>query len=256
MLVAELVLCAIGVVAATVVTLNFGSLPWDDHLGEIIGAFGLLIVIFAVFLRIWWAKDLVPRPRFIWFLPAAMALILTPGAVTDSAGRSAAEEVWLLLLAAYGSALLGFLVLVFVFVPLEMLGRGILRLVTGKPDGGWLIFGGAVIALTTTFAVVGVFAVDDLPPGRAAAIPIICALLGIPFGYTVQSETLLWVARGLALLLIALLLASAHFGDRRRARRVQADAADAEADRRRRDERRAAQVARDRDARRRREQRE
>ena len=251
MLVVELVLCGIGVAAATVVSLNFGQLAWEEHLGELVGAFGLLVVIFAVFCRIWWAQDLVPRPRFIWFLPAAMALILLPGALGDSASRNPPLiELLLLLAAAYGSALLGFLALIFVLTPLEMLGRGILRLLTGRPDGGWLMFTGAVVGLATTFGVVGAFAVDDLPPGRAATVPLICALLGIPFGYTVESETLLWVARGLAVLLLAMMLASAHFGDRHRARAAALDAQVADADRRRRGARRAAQVARDRAARR------
>ena len=251
MLVVELILCGIGVAAATVVSANFGQMAWEEHLGELVGAFGLLVVIFAVFGRIWWAQDLQTRPRLIWFLPAAMALILLPGALRDSAGEHPPlVELLLLLAATYGSALLGILALMFVLAPLELLGRGILRLLTGRPDGGWLMFTGTLIGLVTTFAVVGAFAVDDLPPGRAATVPLICALLGIPFGYTVESETLLWIARGLAVLLLAMLLASAHFGELLRTRAAARDVQVADADRRRRGVRRAAQIARDRAARR------
>lgn len=256
MLVVEVVLCAIGVVAALVVALSFGRLPWDEHIGEIVGTFGLIVLLFAVYIRIWWAQDrLEAKTRLMWFLPAVVAAILAPSvlAADGSGGNPPVVDVLLLVLAAYGAALLGFLALIFVLAPLEMLGRGILRLVTGRPDGGWLLFGGALVGLVTIFGVVGAFALDDIPSGRAAMIPVLCALLGIPYGYTVESEVLLWVARGLALLLIAMLLAASHFGARRRERAVAATAVEHEDDRRRRSARREAQIARDREARQRRE---
>ncbi len=252
MLIAELVLLAVGVVAALAASVALGRLPGDEQAGAIALVFGLLAILVAVCLRIWWAQDrLEGRIRLMWFLPAVVALVLAPAALAaDRSGRdSPLVDVLLLVAAAYGAAILGLLVLVLVLVPLELLGRGILRLLTGRPDGGWLIFGGTAIALVTTLGVVGAFALDDLPAGRRGTIPVLFALLGIPSAYTVESEGLLWVARAIALVLVALLLASAHFGERRRERSESAAAAAASLSRRRRDARRRAQLDRDRRAR-------
>ncbi|MFE5409190.1 hypothetical protein [Microbacterium sp. NPDC056569] len=251
MLVVELVLCAIGIASAVVVSIGFGSLPWDDSLGEIVGAFGVLMVLVAVYIRIWWARTgdgRDSRTRLMWYLPAAMTAVITPGLLSEGTGADwppFVDVLWFLVF-AYLAALLGFLALFLFLLPLEALGRGILHLVTGKPGGGWLLFWGTAGALLTTFVFVGAFALDDLPPGRAGALPVLFALLGIPFGYTVESETLLWIARALALVLTAMLLASAHFGGRQREREEKERTADRETLRQRRLARREAQLARDR----------
>ncbi|MGU3644227.1 hypothetical protein ACLBXX_04615 [Microbacterium sp. C23T] len=251
MLVVELVFCAIGIASAVVVSIGFGTMPWDDSLGEIVGTFGILMVLVAVYIRIWWARTgdgRDSRTRLMWYLPAAMTAIITPRLLSAGTGADwppFVDVIWILVF-AYLAALLGFLALFLFLLPLEALGRGILRLLTGKSGGGWLLFWGTAGALLTTFVFVGAFALDDLPPGRAGALPVLFALLGIPFGYTVESEALLWVARALALVLIAMLLASAHFGGKQREREQAERAADRETLRQRRQARREAQLTRDR----------
>lgn len=257
MLFIELILCAIGVGAAIVVAVGFGRFPGEESVVEIAASFGLLMLLVAVYLRIWYARTQHggdDRTRLIWYLPAAMALIIAPALVTvaGDASRPWIVDVLLFVLLAYAAALLGVLALLMFLLPLELLGRGALRLITGRPDGGWLLFWGAFGALLTTLILVGAFALDDLPPGRAAMVPVICALLGLPAGYTVESEQLLWLARALVVLLTAMLLASAHFDGVRRDAAVRRTAAARSEDRRQRDDRRRAQLQRDRDLRERR----
>lgn len=251
MLIVELIFCAIGLASAVVVAIGFGQFAGDDSIVEIVGTFGVLMLLVAVYIRVLWSRSRRPgdvRTRLLWYLPAAMALIMAPALVTVAGDPSQPwiVDVVLFTLLAYAAALLGVVALLLFLLPLELLGRGALRLITGRPDGGWLLFGGALGALLTTFVLVGAFALDDLPPGRSATWPIIFALLGIPGGYTVENETLLWVARGLALILIAMALAAAHFDGVRREKKT-ADAAAAREERRRsRLARREAQLARDR----------
>jgi len=243
----ELVLCAIGIASAVVVSVEFGSMPFEESLGEILGSFGVLMLLVAVYIRIWWARSgggRDSRTRLMWYLPAAMTAIIAPGLLAADTGAQwppFVDLLWFLAI-AYTAALLGLIALFLLLLPLEALGRGIMRLVTGRPGGGWLLFWGTVGALLTTFVFVGAFALDDLPPGRAGALPVLFAL----FGYTVESELLLWIFRALALVLTAMLLASAHFGGRQRERSAAVEATDREMLRRRRAARRQAQLERDR----------
>ena len=251
MLLVELILCVVGLASALVVAIGFGQFPGDESVAEIGGTFGVLMLIVAVYIRIWWSRTRHggdDRTRLLWYLPAAMSLVMAPAliAVAGDASRPWIVDLLLFALLAYAAALLGVLALVLLLLPLELLGRGALRLILGRPDGGWLLFLGALLALITTFVLVGAFALDDLPVGRPGHWSIVFALLGIPGSYTVASDALLWVARGLAVILTAMLLASAHFDGVRRERKAADAAAIRDEDRRRRVSRREAQLARDR----------
>lgn len=208
-----------GLACAVFAVLTWGTLPLSEHSGEILATFGALTLLVAIFIRIWWAPSAgkrTPAPKLIWFLPAAMTAIVSPALIAQADERTPPlMAISLFVLLAYGCLALGILVLTFVVLPLEAIGRGILRVATGKPDGGWLIFVGSLGLIITAWAITGAFALDDLPPGRAGWLPIILALFGIPGAYTVASETLLWVTRGLGLLFFAMLFASAHFPRRR-----------------------------------------
>jgi hypothetical protein len=96
--------------------------------------------------------------------------------------------------------------------PLELLGRGLVRVVTGKPDSGPLILWGSSGVLLTLLSVLPLIALDDLPSGRGSAAAVFRAVFGIEGGYTVTSPTTLWIIRAVAFVFSAIILAAALQG--------------------------------------------
>lgn len=143
----------------------------------------------------------------IFVYPLAITALMLPwlltGVLADDR-TSILMSVFLWVLLAYGTLLLGFLLVPFVIVPLELVGRGVIALVQGKREkAGPMLLLGMYIILVTTFCIIGAFSLDDVPPGRAGWGHIIFALLGLPGAYTIESPLLLWIARAIGIILIA-----------------------------------------------------
>lgn len=150
----------------------------------------------------------------IWTYPIATMLVMLPwilaGVLADSE-TSVLMSVWLLLLFVYIMLLLGFLLVPFAVLPLELIGKGIIQILRGnKEQGSSMLIIGGYIALVTAFAFVGAGALSDMPPANAGWVHIIFALLGLPGVYTVENEGLLWLARLMAVVLIAVPVAASR----------------------------------------------
>ncbi len=214
----ELWLCGIALAFSTYTAVTFGQFEEYEHAGEMFGTFGVLIVVTAIFVRARGAAALLedrrPKPLFIWFLPAAVTLTMLPVIVAGGLDpeMNTFLSLFLFLLLAYTCLLVALLVALLVVWPLELLGRGLVRVATGKPDGGPLLLWGSAGVLFTLFCVLPVVALDDLPSGRGAAGAIFKAVFGIEGGYTVTSPTTLWVVRAAAVALAAVILAAARQG--------------------------------------------
>ncbi|MFD7654310.1 hypothetical protein ACFV4N_10075 [Actinosynnema sp. NPDC059797] len=214
----ELWLCGMALASSTYTAATFGQFEEYEHAGEMVGTFGVLIIVTAIFARArgltTLGEDPRPKPLFIWFLPAAVTITMLPvimaGGLDPEMGVFL--SLFLFLLLAYLCLAVALLVALLVVWPLELLGRGLLRVVTGKPDGGPLVLWGSAGVLFSLFCVLPVLALDDLPSGRGAAWAVFEAVLGIEGGYAVTSPTMLWTARAAAVALAAVILAVARQG--------------------------------------------
>jgi hypothetical protein len=214
----ELWLCGIALAFSTYTAVTFGQFEEYEHAGEMFGTFGVLIIVTAIFVRARGAAALLedrhPKPLFIWYLPAAVTITMLPVIIAGGLDpeMNSFLSLFLFLLLAYTCLLLAVLVALLLVWPLELLGRGLLRVVTGKPDGGPLVLWGSSGVLLTLLSVLPVIALDDLPSGRGAAAAIFEAVLGIEGRYTVTSPTTLWIVRAAAVVFAALILAAARRG--------------------------------------------
>lgn len=214
----ELWLCGIALAFSTYSAVTFGQFEEYEHAGEMFGTFGVLIIVTAIFVRVRGAAALLedrrPKPLFIWFLPAAVTATMLPVIIAGGLDpeMNIFLSLFLFLLLAYTCLLLAVLVALLLVWPLELLGRGLLRVVTGKPDGGPFILWGSSGVLLTVISVLPVIALDDLPSGRSAAAAIFEAVLGIEGRYTVTSPTTLWIIRAVTVVFAAIILAAARRG--------------------------------------------
>lgn len=146
---------------------------------------------------------------FPLFITAAMSPWLLSGLlVADDMSVAVSIGLWLLI--AYVALLVGFLLVPFVIVPLEMIGVGLLRIMAGRfEEGSRMVAIGLYIALVTAFCVIGGLAISDTPPGQAGWPHVIFALFGLPANYSVESPLLLWIARILGIIIVAIPLAIA-----------------------------------------------
>lgn len=154
-------------------------------------------------------KAKMNRPLWVlmWTLPVAMTIIMLPwlisGILVDR-DMTVAGSIFAWLLLSYAALLIGFLLVPFVILPLELIGRSIVAFVRGdKRKGAGMLGIGLYIGAVTMFVICGTLALSDLPPLWLSWGHIIFALLGLSAQYTVDSQLLLWVARILALVLIA-----------------------------------------------------
>jgi hypothetical protein len=150
----------------------------------------------------------------IWLFPLAVTVLFLPwllsGALADES-TSVFMSLVLWLLIAYVALLLGFLFIPFVILPLELIGRGILALISGRhKEAAPMLVIGLYIALVTAFAFVGAFAIENPVPGKLGWGNVIFALIGLPASYTIENQALLWVARAMAVVLIAVPVAYAR----------------------------------------------
>jgi hypothetical protein len=150
----------------------------------------------------------------VWAYPIATMLVMSPwilaGVLADSE-TSILMSVWLLLLFVYIMLLLGFLLVPFAVLPLELIGKGAIQVIRGnRKQGSSMLIIGGYIALVTAFAFVGAGALSDMPPAQAGWAHIVFALLGLPGVYTIENEGLLWLARLMAVVLIAVPIAASR----------------------------------------------
>ena len=156
------------------------------------------------------AKEEPRIPFFFWFVPVLVVLVLLPWFLSGALAThdvSIPMSIFLYLLLSVAAVLLSFLLVLFALLPAELLGRAALLALRGH----WRdALGFAAIALylgtITAFGFVGAAALDDLPPGSFGWWPILFALFGIPGHYTVESEAMLWLARGMFVLIVAPML--------------------------------------------------
>lgn len=109
----------------------------------------------------------------------------------------------LMLLLGYGALLSGALVAAFIIAPIELMVRGAIALVKGDKSRSNYFVAGAVITSLTVFIVLGTLSVSPDSPYPAGSFQVLLALFGIPGGYDIKDDTLLWITRGLLAAIIA-----------------------------------------------------
>lgn len=160
------------------------------------------------------AKQLIVAGAFI----VAAFLIQLPwifaGAFNDDQTGTGATFFLLMLFDVIGLPLLGILAAAFIIFPIESTIRGTIRLIRtrGKEKVQLIIglFGLMILSLIAS----GVLAVDPDNSGPVGQGQIILALLGLPGGYEVINEPLLWLTRLLFVAFIGLLLIGRFIGRR------------------------------------------
>ena len=146
--------------------------------------------------------------RFTFWSPIAAILVLTPWIVSGTFNADDVNTIgalFFMLLIFYAAVLIGFLLVPFIFLPLELIATALYSLVVKRDTSkiGYLYVGG-FIALITTFIFVMASATDLYYPGVAGGAAGIPALFGIPGAYDVKNEFLLWVGRAIAAVLITI----------------------------------------------------
>ncbi len=147
---------------------------------------------------------------FIWFLPLMATVVLLPwifaGVFNSDDGVGVAGIFLLLSAIFYIMFFLGFLVLPFIILPLELIGRGMIKVLrTGGKQGVPMLSVGGYIALVTAFIFVGGFSIETDMPGRFSWPLIIYALFGLPSdGYQIVDSSLIWAARILGIIILAI----------------------------------------------------
>lgn len=210
-------ICLAAVVLSAIVMLSvpFSMDSYDEWVTSAVFTVGIIIAVAsATCIRYLFGLKSIDQATgakpwsVIWLYPLIVSLVMLPwllgGVMSDDrTSPLMATVLWLLL--AYMALLIGFLLVPFVIVPLELIGYGIVALLGGRrKEAGPMLLLGFYIALVTVFSFVGAFALDDMPSARTGYAHIIFALLGLPGLYSVDNELLLWIARLIALLLIAI----------------------------------------------------
>ncbi len=151
--------------------------------------------------------------RLTPFTPVIATVILIPAilaGVYDGDDINTIGSLLLMFSMNFAALLLGALVAAFIIAPLEAIARGLIALARGdKTKNGYLYFG-IFAAAITAFIVVGTMAVNPDSPYPIGMFEVALALLGIPGGYSVDSEGLLWLARVLILGILAVLFIPAR----------------------------------------------
>ena len=144
--------------------------------------------------------------KFTYFTPLIGTAILLPAilsGVYSGDGITVVGGFFLVLAMSFVSLLLGALVAAFIITPIELIIRGFIALAKGdKTKTGYLYFGFFAAALTTMI-ILGTMAVNPDSAYPRGSFEIVLAILGIPGGYSVESEVLLWVVRGIIIALIS-----------------------------------------------------
>lgn len=159
------------------------------------------------------AKDVTSRKPWAIILsfPVAATLVMLPwllGGILVDTETSVVMSILLWVLLAYVALLLGLLLIPFVVLPLELIGVGIISLLQGKYKNAKILLGiGLYIAAVTVFTIIGGLSISNVIVGQLGWIQVLFALFGLPAGYEIESLGLLWTARVIGLLLLAVPIA-------------------------------------------------
>ena len=138
--------------------------------------------------------------RFTLFTPLLGVIILLPAILAGVFNDDDINTVgvfFLMLLMSCMAFLLSALVAAFIIAPIELLIRGVVALIKGDRSKVHYVLIGTFIAGLTAFIVLGSMSVAAELPYPAGSFQVLLALFGIPGGYEVTNETLLWVTRGI-----------------------------------------------------------
>ncbi|MGH7218416.1 MAG: hypothetical protein ACREGE_03200 [Candidatus Microsaccharimonas sp.] len=232
----DLIVALIAVVAIIVLALrvSFDMNEYSDEVGHAI--FGTAIAIglaTALIVRRPFAKSIKEAKEtgkkreseapagylYALALPFVALIILTPwlaAGVFNAEGTGTVGTYFLLSLLFAGAVLLGALFLAFVLTPIEVLLRGIFAILQGKREGLPMALGALYLIGITTFIFIMASGVTIDLPGKAGWPAAIAAFFGLPGSYSVDNETLLWVARGIAAVLIGIPVLASIFGKKQK----------------------------------------
>ncbi len=156
--------------------------------------------------------------RFTPFTPLLATAILLPSIL---AGAFSDEDIntvgafFLMLVMSCMALLLSALVAAFIITPLELLFRGIVGLIKGdRSKVGFVVFGSFIAALTA-FIILGSMAASADLPYPAGSFQVLLALLGIPGGYVINDEMLLWITRGVLAVIVGFIAYALYKGKKR-----------------------------------------
>jgi hypothetical protein len=153
-------------------------------------------------------------PYRVWvvtpFSPVLVLLAVLPWVLGGSfgPGHSVAGSLWLLFLLFVLAAGLGLLAVPAVLAPLELLGRGVGKVVRGtgartRREGAGYVRGALYLGAITLFVLVVAGGVDLGGSGRVAWSSAVLAVLGLPGDHDVRNPALLWIGRAMLLVLAA-----------------------------------------------------
>lgn len=231
----ELVVCSLALVATVVVMLQlpFTIDGYDDRVTTaMFSLFAISCAVAVIMLRhevIRFAKwnryietlshderkkiDTAPdaffyRWLFTWLFPLASFLVILPwiiAGVFNSDDMNTIGSMVILFFAPWVMYLIGSLVAAFVVYPIETTIRGAIKLIaTGGKEGLGQLSIGAYCLLVLGFIVSGSLAASSSLVGGSAQADLFAALLGLPGGYVVKDQTLLWVTRVLFVAMIVI----------------------------------------------------
>lgn len=143
-----------------------------------------------------------------WALPLVVFILFVPwvfAGTFNDIGMNIFGWMGILLLLTFMCVPSGILALMVGWVPLEITGRSIGKLVTTRgKEGAHQLASGLYFMLCQAAVIVGFFAATTERSGLPAERALVQVLLGQPGDYTIKDPQLLWVARLLFVLMIIL----------------------------------------------------
>lgn len=114
----------------------------------------------------------------------------------------------LLYLVIFMSVLAGPLIAVGVLLPISLFIRSSIALIKGDTSKLPQFYTSLIIATLVALIITGGLAINPDHDGIGGWLPVVFAILGIPGAYFIKDEALLWVARGIVVVLVVVWIAA------------------------------------------------
>jgi len=164
------------------------------------------------------------RRSFLWWIGGVLPAGILAGfcvAVAREPDYFLSDGPWMLIWIPVFVAvamLCGALVWFFVVFPIALLVKALRATARGEGTAGMYVWP-VVLLLLAALCIVGGLSTDFAAVGKAAAVPLVAAILGLPGEYKVIWEPGLWIVRGIVAVLLLFLIASALADRSSRSRR-------------------------------------
>ena len=213
-----------------------------DGAASMMGMFGIPMIASAIVIQLWMSavtavrlerpmrtlEEMPGAPRvrrsFLWWIGGVLPAGILAGscvAVVREPDYFLSDGPWMLIWIPVFVALamlLGALVWFFVVFPIALLVKAVRATVRGEGTAGMYVWP-VVLLLLAALCIVGGLSTDFAAVGKAAAVPVVATILGLPGEYEVIWEPGLWIVRGIVAVLLLFLIGSALADRSSRSRR-------------------------------------